>query len=696
MLRVDYPGAWERLKNLDFEKLARIKKQLYYADIEWILGSFGTYPGEGYLVSFNSQFFQKYPGLENFDFIREYLPYARKYGLKIISYLNLHWFSYQFGEKHSDWQQITYDGKVYGKKYPLYGNGTTFCINSPFREWAFLMIEEVMKTGIDGVFLDGPVIFPECCYCEYCRKLFKEKTGKDLPEWENWSDPLWKEFLLFRKESFLKFMKDARNALKKVNKEGIIFINSSYLPSWQIPRYIGDLEPYQDFNLAEAFYHLGSVKDFFFYYFAAKSLKVSNKPSTAAMHHAAGVWHWIPLYPSEVKISISQNLCVKNGIWTAVLNGKEIEKEEYWKPIKEIMEKVENKKEVFDKGESYSPAGLFISSSTSYFYISEEKGIYGERGIEKEENLVLVKEIEKVKGEKNLCEKITYEEFRGFFEILVRSHIPFKIVNSNTLKASLENLKILILPNSACLSEEEISLIKKFVEKGGILLMTFESGWYDEKGIKREKNPFFDMKIEGIFPLRNVEQYCVVEKKIGKYEKDRLIPRPLYCLKVKCEGEFILSFLKPSEGLYSYSMEKSEYPAIIIKKMGMGEIIYFPLLAGEFYHSLHVLEWEEIISQIIKEKVNFDVEVDAPSTVITEFFKTNKGWIIHMVNSTGDMKRPVSSIIPVDVEIKLQGEYEIIERVFEDGLLDIKKGNGITSFFLKDLSLYEVILLERS
>ncbi|HOV21157.1 MAG TPA: beta-galactosidase trimerization domain-containing protein [bacterium] len=696
MFRVDYPDNWDKLKELNLEKLAKIKKELYKVDIEWVVGSFGTFPGQGYMVSFNTPYFEKYPGLGDFDYIREYLPYAKKYGIKLVSYLNLHWFSYEFASKHYDWQQITYDGKIYGEKYPLYGNGTTFCINSPFREWALKMMEEVMKTGIDGVFLDGPGIFPESCYCEYCRKKFKEETGHDLPEWENWSDPIWKEFLLFRKKSFLKFMEDAKKVVKRINKDGIIFINSSHLPEWGIPRYIGELEQYQDFNLSEAFYHLGSVRDYFFYYFVAKYLKVSEKPSSAAMHHAAGIWHWIPLYPQEVKMSISQNLCVKNCLWTAVLNGNDIENPEYWQPIKEVMEKVEDKKEIFDKGKTYAPVGLYVSSSTVYFYISEIKGIYTEEEKVKEENLVLKREKEVKKDKKHKCDDITYKELSGFFEVLVRSHIPFKIINENILEENLKKLDVLILPNTTCLSEKEISLINDFVKKGGKLIMSFESGWYDEYGNKREKNPFIDFEIEDNFPLRNAEQYCIFEVETGKYKKGRLVPRPSYSLKIKTKEKVILSFIKPSKGTYSYCIEKSDYPAIIKKIEGKGKIIYFSNLPGEFYNSFHPLEWENIISEIIKEKIEFEIKVDAPSTTITEFYKDSDNWIIHIVNSTGDMKRPVSEIIPVDVKIEIKGKFELSERVFEDGNLKIEKEKDKTNITLEGISLYEIIYLRRA
>ena len=46
------------------------------------------------------------------------------------------------------------------------------------------LIEEAMKTGIDGVFLDGPVVYPGCCYCEACQAKFQAQHGGAIPEEE--------------------------------------------------------------------------------------------------------------------------------------------------------------------------------------------------------------------------------------------------------------------------------------------------------------------------------------------------------------------------------------------------------------------------------------------------------------------------------------------------------------------------------
>lgn len=61
---------------------------------------------------------------------------------KVLAYLNMHWYSYDFGTKHPEWEQRMADGKSYGEVVPLYGSGTTFCVNSPWRDWAYLLICE--------------------------------------------------------------------------------------------------------------------------------------------------------------------------------------------------------------------------------------------------------------------------------------------------------------------------------------------------------------------------------------------------------------------------------------------------------------------------------------------------------------------------------------------------------------------------
>jgi hypothetical protein len=175
MMRIDYAPDFSQVKHLDLDALARKHALDWGVSCEWIVGAPG-FLGAGHKTTFAAEGYERYPGFEDFDYLRSYTPIAHKYGLKVISYLNLHWY-HEFADLHPEWEQVYKNGEPYGSVYPLYGNGTTFCVNTGYRDWAVGLIKEAMKTGIDGVFLDGPVIYPGCCYCESCAALFRAVTN---------------------------------------------------------------------------------------------------------------------------------------------------------------------------------------------------------------------------------------------------------------------------------------------------------------------------------------------------------------------------------------------------------------------------------------------------------------------------------------------------------------------------------------
>lgn len=46
----------------------------------------------------------------------------------------MHWFTEKLADAHPGWEQLTASGKAYGRLHPLYGNGTTSCVNGPWRD----------------------------------------------------------------------------------------------------------------------------------------------------------------------------------------------------------------------------------------------------------------------------------------------------------------------------------------------------------------------------------------------------------------------------------------------------------------------------------------------------------------------------------------------------------------------------------
>lgn len=65
-------------------------------------------------------------------------------------------------------------------------------------------------------------------------------------------------------------------------------------------------------------------------------------------------------------------------------------------------------------------------------------------------------------------------------QALIQARIPFTLVSDEHLvQLTPATCKVLLLPDSECLSDEQIATIRKYVEAGGGLVVTGKSGYYD-------------------------------------------------------------------------------------------------------------------------------------------------------------------------------------------------------------------------
>ena len=75
--------------------------------------------------------------------------------------------------------------------------------------------------------------------------------------------------------------------------------------------------------------------------------------------------------------------------------------------------------------------------------------------------------------------------YTGFMHALVRARIPYLPIHADDIEQIGANLKVLILPNVGALSDAQAASIRRFVQKGGSLFATGDTGWYNEWGDPR-------------------------------------------------------------------------------------------------------------------------------------------------------------------------------------------------------------------
>jgi len=715
MMRRDYLGDFSSWIDADLDEMARRTREDWHVNCEWIMATPAAAPGLGYETMFNSDQFEKSASLGDFDLLREYLPHAKRHGVHLVPYVNMHWYSYEFAARHPGWEQVLEDGVTVGERMPLYGGGTTLCVNSPWRDWAFEMIREVMRTGVDGVFLDGPLVFTGACYCEHCRRLFAKTTrAGEMPIFNDWSDPLWPEFQKFRTASLARYLGDAQSAVREIKPDGVIFLNGGRFITHAANRGTdaSHLQPYQTFTGAEEFFHCQSESVLPYRSLnLSRHLSAGQNPAVVFTHHALGAWHYNPLPRAEMTIAMSQSAAGGSNTWFAIfMDSMTTRSEEAFAAVKSVGTFLEKNESCFTGTTSAAETAALFSYSTLYSYVTRHTALCRDAGSGKEEDLSIDLGGPQQKGNATQRRKVSADildhESPGCLDVCNFSHVPVRVVWEEHLTSKdLKGIKTLILPNSACLSDKHIRAIQDFVENGGGLVATFESGMYNEFGhpvARRNWLRFLGItRVEGVFVPAAYEEYLTLSgHRIKTLPPKAMIPRPLNALKVRStrDAEVLGFYNNPIGKVYLKPQGISRYPAILMSKRGKGRVAYVASPVFESFERYHVDDHKDVVRDLIglvSGRRDMQVETDAPGSLAIEVRKQKGRTLVHLLNVTSDMKRPMGTIIPLrNIEISFRARNIAKARCLgSDRTLTIKKDGDRIHFRVPVVNEYEVVAL---
>ncbi|MFA7186250.1 MAG: beta-galactosidase trimerization domain-containing protein, partial [Victivallales bacterium] len=103
------------------------------------------------------------------------------------------------------------------------------------------------------------------------------------------------------------------------------------------------------------------------------------------------------------------------------------------------------------------------------------------------------------------------DEYCGFCETFIDNNIMFDVILEEELLNKLDNYKLAVLPNAACLTDAEINAVYNFVNNGGRLIATDQTGEYDDNGKKRENGQLLNM-----LGINSSEKIAIAPCKKGK------------------------------------------------------------------------------------------------------------------------------------------------------------------------------------
>ncbi len=627
----------------------------------------------------------------NFETLRDYLEEAHKKDIRVVIYYNVHAIEINYARQHSDWQQIKDDGKPIED---LYSIDSSFCVNSPWREEVFQTLDKLASFEIDGVFFDGPIFLGNTCYCEFCKKKFKEKYLKKLPSKVSLAvgrnSPEWKDIVEFQSDSISDFLRDSNKTLKKKNPGILFYMNGNTIaPSWTTARDNRKIAKETDVLGGEGGFLYRALDDSIFKPGAMAKLletQAEGKPTVVFCALKQGPWAFSTLPSGEISIFYSQTITYQANVWLSIADPSILHQAKI-DTIKKYNKLIRENPDPFIRTRSMAKIALVWPQHSVNYYSGS--------------SVPLTDFTKEMKPEKagNI-----HEEFFGFYDGLSRGHFPFDVLDEEALGKNLSRYQLIILPNATCLKKSEADMIRSFVNNGGNIISTFESSLYDEAGKKLdnfELKDLFGIKDHGnVFgPLRwdylspSDKQHFSLKDVSNTY-----LNAPTHGLKLKTNAKAPLLFCTPLPGSYASTPEVSDIPFMIENSFGKGKSIYIAGTFGASLNKFHFPEYYQILDNLVSEFSEPIVRLtNVPSSVEVSVRRNENTFFIYLMNFTSEMKRPIQKIIPIrdiGIEFAISEKVKSLRTLSNNKNLKFTSSDSHMSFLLPVLEDYEILKVE--
>jgi hypothetical protein len=625
------------------------------------------------------------------DFLAGYLPEAKRRGLRVLIYFNVHWYKKDFGKQHADWLQIREDGRPIDG---VYQTGTDFCVNSPWRDWVFQIVRDLTAYPIDGIFYDGPIFFPDTCYCKYCQEKYRKLHGKSLPSKKERRGAGAQELLAFQAQSIADFLRDTRTILKAKSPGLALYMNGGVRGgNWSTARLNRVLIEEQDLLGSEGGFIGGDLTRTSLWKpsLTARLLESQSGGKPRVIFSAAGhkPWTFSVLPAAELRLMYAATIANAASVWFGLWPSEFTQPE--MKTLAEMNQFLARNQEYYHQTRSEARMAVVWSDVTANFYSGSDAQLL---------------EMDRV-AQRSAVGNLD-AEFSGVSEALMRTLVPFDVLDDVSLdKGDLSRYQTIFLPNVACMSDQTAQRLREYVRGGGVLFSTFETSLYDDAGIRRKEFALADVfgatataSIAG--PSRWDYMKRVTQSNLLTGIGREFLSSPVYHLRVKArEAHEVTRYTKPLAGVYDGIPELSEDPALMSHPFGKGHAIYFTGDLGNAIETFHLYEHLQLIGNTVREFAPSQVTVqNAPSSVevVVRSQSQRKRLLLHLINYTGEMTRPIQKVLPLtNVQVTLNGmaRPSRIYSLFKPANLPMETlPGGKTRFVLPQLDEYEVVVIE--
>jgi hypothetical protein len=337
-------------------------------------------------------------------------------------------------------------------------NAEIFCMNNPDFVAAYRSyLEQLLKTGVDGLMCDDVIYYPgwDACGCDCCRKKFKTRYGHDLPSttngdfWGNYDSHAFKDWMYMRYHDpldFLNIVKEAvgknfplmsccaSSSLKTLDRSGMNAIIMSGALNNIMLEMCGEVIP-------------GSSG------YSEHIPDLALHKAIADKHRCSNIGLGYAHNPDSAFVIWALNKLFASSTWISTLTGRFGVPEEIRKTIPDEADVI-GKAYNFEKKHEYLFSGRSLAKLAVLFSL---------------DNLIY-----------NGCAQSDYSQpWRKLTAELVRNNIQFDVVLDIP---SADEYPVLLLGNFDCISCEIQKQLRNYMKHGGIIIAAGLLGFRNERG----------------------------------------------------------------------------------------------------------------------------------------------------------------------------------------------------------------------
>jgi len=570
------------------------------------------------------------------EYMKRLVETVHKAGAKSILYVGpvqVPWLSKPMCAAHPDWLRIRYNGKP-----DPTANFANF--RSGYADWLLKQLAYVTRTyKVDGYWFDGYAPVHLHTYDEATKEAFRKFSGgkeipkpirddPDMPMYFDISrDPVARQYMAWHEQYFVEFADRMRAAIRAENPEAVIYANHSgnrtwYFPDMYMGEYPGSYSSGIDVSSVELYWDVPGDPLYQQFVYAFMQGQTRDRGAAVWIQPSA---HGISGVSAPVEIQLRGLEGIGWGVYPEFVESTG--REEY---LKLNIDNLLARDEWLQKSEALPYIGIVASEQTRTLYSQGALPLY-------------------------------FSHTLGAFRALQEKHWPVRVLSEYDLEdGRLGGVRVLVLPDVACLSDRSAEVIRRFVANGGGLVATYLTSLYGPDFEQRD-----DFALADLFKASFVADHKVNQRVENLYltlDADHpVVDSPIVRAKQSTAwrnidapppGEGTLQLVasaaevKPQPGgqvISTYNLNESgkenvRYPAVIVSEFGKGRVAYFPASVDKgmfFYPDAYMREMLGNAVLWTARDAKPPAEVDGPLILTSTFRQQMEAarLVVHLTNN---------------------------------------------------------------